>query len=330
MPLGLSASILGSGGASSGGVGTVIHNNTTGKQGGSAGEYYHLNLAEVTKVRDSNSDVENALKFDSKQGLIFAGTAGAGIANIPAFGTGPCSFTYRITVPTTNPVADVFIMSQYGTGLAPYDDIFVWVGTSGQLRINFRYSSTDHLVEFAGFVSTYGGQTILLSITADGANAYAYVNGAQIATAAIAHNLTGTTFKLGQSDTGGFYYGTISSIAIHSRALSAGEVATIAETGLITSISTTGLICYPDPAVSGYGLKWEDSTSNNADVSWTSGVSWIVPSSGSVRASALFLPNFTPASATAAGEDGAIACDANYFYHCSPANTWKRAALSTW
>lgn len=38
----------------------------------------------------------------------------------------------------------------------------------------------------------------------------------------------------------------------------------------------------------------------------------------------------TPASATATGAAGEICWDANYIYVCTAANTWKRAALSTW
>jgi hypothetical protein len=37
-----------------------------------------------------------------------------------------------------------------------------------------------------------------------------------------------------------------------------------------------------------------------------------------------------PASATSTGTAGQIAYDASYFYVCVAANTWKRAALSTW
>ena len=40
-------------------------------------------------------------------------------------------------------------------------------------------------------------------------------------------------------------------------------------------------------------------------------------------------PN-TPASATTTGNPGQIAWDTNYVYVCVAANTWKRAALSTW
>ena len=38
----------------------------------------------------------------------------------------------------------------------------------------------------------------------------------------------------------------------------------------------------------------------------------------------------TPASATAAGTAGEVCWDANYVYVCVAANTWRRAALSSW
>lgn len=37
-----------------------------------------------------------------------------------------------------------------------------------------------------------------------------------------------------------------------------------------------------------------------------------------------------PASATASGQVGHLATDASYIYICTAANTWKRAAISTW
>lgn len=39
---------------------------------------------------------------------------------------------------------------------------------------------------------------------------------------------------------------------------------------------------------------------------------------------------FTPANATATGDPGEIAWDANYMYVCVAANTWKRSPLATW
>lgn len=42
------------------------------------------------------------------------------------------------------------------------------------------------------------------------------------------------------------------------------------------------------------------------------------------------LKQYTPASASAAGQAGEICWDANYLYVCVGTNTWKRAALATW
>ena len=38
----------------------------------------------------------------------------------------------------------------------------------------------------------------------------------------------------------------------------------------------------------------------------------------------------TPSSATDAGTRGEVCWDASYIYVCVAANTWKRAAISTW
>ena len=37
-----------------------------------------------------------------------------------------------------------------------------------------------------------------------------------------------------------------------------------------------------------------------------------------------------PASATAPGETGQVACDGSYIYACTAPNTWKRAAIAAW
>lgn len=37
-----------------------------------------------------------------------------------------------------------------------------------------------------------------------------------------------------------------------------------------------------------------------------------------------------PATAASSGTAGQIAYDSSYFYVCISANTWKRAAISTW
>lgn len=44
----------------------------------------------------------------------------------------------------------------------------------------------------------------------------------------------------------------------------------------------------------------------------------------------LMMASAPPATATSAGEVGEVTWDANYFYVCVAANTWKRTALATW
>lgn len=52
--------------------------------------------------------------------------------------------------------------------------------------------------------------------------------------------------------------------------------------------------------------------------------------SNSTFATDVQVPTKTPATAGATGVAGTIAWDASYLYACTAANTWKRAALSTW
>lgn len=52
--------------------------------------------------------------------------------------------------------------------------------------------------------------------------------------------------------------------------------------------------------------------------------------SGTVFAGTLNVGTHTPASASATGVSGTIAWDSDFLYVCIAANTWKRAALSTW
>ena len=62
------------------------------------------------------------------------------------------------------------------------------------------------------------------------------------------------------------------------------------------------------------------------DISNTGNVTLNAASSGY----ALNLPTKTPSSAADTGTAGDISWDTSYIYVCTAANTWKRAALSTW
>tara|TARA_B100001093_G_scaffold290774_1_gene277654 strand:+ start:4558 stop:4980 length:423 start_codon:yes stop_codon:yes gene_type:complete len=69
-----------------------------------------------------------------------------------------------------------------------------------------------------------------------------------------------------------------------------------------------------------YQLLQTDSAGTG--VEWTSDV--VIPGTFRISTSS------TPASASASGTAGQISWDANYIYVCISANTWKRAAISTW
>ncbi|TNC14556.1 hypothetical protein FF100_09220 [Methylobacterium terricola] len=61
-----------------------------------------------------------------------------------------------------------------------------------------------------------------------------------------------------------------------------------------------------------------------------SGTGWSVNPAGILTASRLNSPLATPASSKAPCQAGDWAHDANFVYTCIAANTWKRAALSSW
>ncbi|PIK74322.1 hypothetical protein CS379_03205 [Methylobacterium frigidaeris] len=61
-----------------------------------------------------------------------------------------------------------------------------------------------------------------------------------------------------------------------------------------------------------------------------SGAGWSVNPAGILTASRLNSPLATPASSKAPCQAGDWAHDANFVYTCVAANTWKRAALSSW
>jgi hypothetical protein len=270
MPLGLSASILGSGGSSSGGVGTVLHN-------------------KLTKLQGSLTIPQQSATYARKQAAVFDGTSDIPISGIPAFGTGAVTYTLSASIPTANPATDMFLLCQYGTGIAPYDDVFVWINTLGNLRVNFRYSSTDHLIEVLDVVTNYSGRSIFISVTADGTNAKVYFNGTQVATSAITHNISGTTFRLGRDlAASGYYTGIITNVSIYNRALSAAEILIQATSGVPP---VSGLICALDPNQEGYGRTWYDTSGADRDATLpTTGVTWLVPNGGPLRGYATSAP----------------------------------------
>jgi len=82
------------------------------------------------------------------------------------------------------------------------------------------------------------------------------------------------------------------------------------------------------------GSLWFDSSSLNLYIGYNDGTStqWVPASSAPTGAASAARGVMTavPASSTALGRTGEMACDANYVYVCVATNRWKRAALSTW
>ena len=94
-------------------------------------------------------------------------------------------------------------------------------------------------------------------------------------------------------------------------------------TGAIRTVAATSVDFV---AVGAYGLRLGTSDTARLSISSGGNVTVAAPSSGY----GLNIPTGTPASAAASGTAGDVAWDASYIYVCTAANTWKRAALSTW
>jgi hypothetical protein len=80
------------------------------------------------------------------------------------------------------------------------------------------------------------------------------------------------------------------------------------------------------------GASYQDASIRAKSISLnTSGTSRVDVTDSSVKSNIpLVLTQKTPASASAAGIAGEICADANYIYHCTATNTWKRVAIATW
>ena len=88
--------------------------------------------------------------------------------------------------------------------------------------------------------------------------------------------------------------------------------------------SNRDLVCQ---SITVNGLRLEYDVSNYASFTVSSsGVLTLTTSANRIALGA----SRTPASATASGTAGEVCWDANYVYICVAANTWRRAALSSW
>jgi hypothetical protein len=99
--------------------------------------------------------------------------------------------------------------------------------------------------------------------------------------------------------------------------------------GINTSAFTDGAILYASPTVAG-GLTATKPESPNNVISIATVVH--ATNNGTIFVRPVIEDTFRPAPATATstGRRGDTAFDANFFYVCVAANTWRRAALSTW
>jgi len=76
-------------------------------------------------------------------------------------------------------------------------------------------------------------------------------------------------------------------------------------------------------------FRYDSGIAQGGNVIWNDGLV-IDLTNGNVTTDVLMVGSNPPATALAAGTAGTITYDASYIYVCIAANTWKRAALSTW
>jgi hypothetical protein len=133
-------------------------------------------------------------------------------------------------------------------------------------------------------------------------------------------NRSGSSINVKYADNSGFapLYGSVlgdgagnSLIGANGALVASGKVFGFSSTSLATGALDTGL------SRGGIGVV-------------AVGNGTAADNSGTLKATKVNLAPTTPASSSAAGNQGDIVADANYIYVCTAASTWKRAALATW
>ena len=91
-------------------------------------------------------------------------------------------------------------------------------------------------------------------------------------------------------------------------------------------VDATGAASYQPLVLNGSAVTIQRGANDAITVGDDGNVTIKQPASGY----GLNLPTKTPSSASDTGTEGDISWDTSYIYVCVGANTWKRAALSTW
>jgi hypothetical protein len=172
-----------------------------------------------------------------RQGLVFDGTAGATGSLASAIAAGDGSFVVPVAVPASNPgTSAIFSLGTAGVN----GNINAYI-SGADLYIILWPSSGFIYKKLTGFVTTYGGKTVMLSIVRNATtpSLTVYVNGVAATVSEVvnsgatwATSITQTTVYIGKREAAADYYtGYIGPLYVWNRALTAAEVLALAETG---------------------------------------------------------------------------------------------------
>jgi hypothetical protein len=152
-----------------------------------------------------------------RQGLVFDGTAGATVANVPAFGTADYSIAAWLVWSGSSPQTIVDGSSS----------VAFFVNGSGAVALYDRISSSTKAITANGVVTA--GKPCFVTYTRAG---QIYVNGlASGAVVADTSNYTGTIGSVGQNYDGSQRFSGFLAVNIYNRSLSASEVVALYEAG---------------------------------------------------------------------------------------------------
>ena len=155
-----------------------------------------------------------------RQGLVFNGTSGATVANVPAFGTG--DFTVAAIVRPAQVGVAMYIHSASTGGP------IMMLNANGTVRFeSYNASFTNDTVG-----TLTAGKSYLLTYTRTGGNYCWYINGVQDSTGANTYNHTNAINDIGSyGGSSPFWQGALQ-VLIYNRAISAAEVTALFEQGV--------------------------------------------------------------------------------------------------
>ena len=213
---------------------------------------------------------------------------------------------------------------------------FTEIGTAVTAPLAMQATQKIYLNGTAGDPLGEGnpGKTLLGNdwITDDGSNLVLAQNGATVLRASSVANGV-NNWHMTANSAGGFLYlsaeGSDASIPIALQDKGGGGIAFVSNGNVVLDASAVaGSTAYLQVGPGGAGQPYTMqvlSTAGAADMVLKGSGTGAVHISGVLR-----IDMFTPASSSAACTAGQTSFDANYHYDCVAANTWKRAALSSW